>query len=139
MSGPVGDSSHEAYARQIAINLTTAYSVARAFVAPIRAARGAFVFVVSAALSAGGKVAGLSAYAAAKGGVVQVMRALAQEEREHGVRSNAVAPTAIRTAANLGSMGDRFPYVEREQFADAVTTLCDPALSRVSGQIIELA
>jgi NAD(P)-dependent dehydrogenase (short-subunit alcohol dehydrogenase family) len=137
-SGPVELSDPAVYAKQIAINLTSAYATARAFAPFVRAARGAFVFVTSAAVLPGGSVAGLSAYAMAKGGLIQLVRALAAEERAHGVRVNAVAPTAIRTAANTESMGNRADYVEREEFADAIVALCAPGLSRVTGQVIHL-
>jgi NAD(P)-dependent dehydrogenase (short-subunit alcohol dehydrogenase family) len=95
--------------------------------------------MVSAAILPGGKVAGMSAYAAAKAGVVALMRAVAQEERASGVRANALAPTAVRTAMNLESMGAKFPYVEREAVAAMVAFLCSGAAANVNGQVIELA
>jgi NAD(P)-dependent dehydrogenase (short-subunit alcohol dehydrogenase family) len=64
---------------------------------------------------------------------------VAQEEREHGVRANAIAPTAIRTRANLDSMGDKFPYVEREVVAAMIAFLASGAAANVSGQVIELS
>ncbi|HKS06285.1 MAG TPA: SDR family oxidoreductase [Gemmatimonadaceae bacterium] len=138
-SGPIADSDPAVLARQVAINLTSAYCTARAFAPSVRAARGAFVFATSAAVLPGGRVAGLSAYAAAKGGLVQLMRALAQEEREYGVRVNAVAPTALRTAANVAGMGRDVRYVELSEFADAIVTLCSSGFARATGQVIELA
>jgi NAD(P)-dependent dehydrogenase (short-subunit alcohol dehydrogenase family) len=67
------------------------------------------------------------------------MRAVAQEERETGVRSNALAPTAIRTATNTSSMGDKVRYVEREEVADLVHFLCFSEASRsISGQVIQM-
>jgi NAD(P)-dependent dehydrogenase (short-subunit alcohol dehydrogenase family) len=67
------------------------------------------------------------------------MRAVADEEREAGVRANALAPTSIRTATNVASMGDVVRYVEREQVADAVLYLCSDAASAITGQTIVLA
>jgi NAD(P)-dependent dehydrogenase (short-subunit alcohol dehydrogenase family) len=139
MSGPVAESTPDVFRDQIAMNLATAYATARAFMPYVRAGSGAFVFAAAAAVLGGGRVGGMSAYAMAKGGVVQLVRALAQEERDSGVRVNALAPTALRTQANLGSMSDRTRYVEREEFAAAAVALCGPAFARVSGQIIELA
>jgi NAD(P)-dependent dehydrogenase (short-subunit alcohol dehydrogenase family) len=86
----------------------------------------------------GGKVANIAAYAAAKSGVVTLMRAVSQEEREHGVRSNALAPTSIRTAANLESMSPTTRFVERETVAEWVAFLCSPSSGPVSGQLIQL-
>jgi NAD(P)-dependent dehydrogenase (short-subunit alcohol dehydrogenase family) len=137
-SGPIADSDPRVYERMIAVNLTTAYATARAFAPAVRAGRGAFVFVSSAAALQGGKTKGLSAYAASKGALIQLVRALAEEEREHGVRANVLAPTAIRTAENEASMGPDARYVERDTFAETLVALCSPALKAVSAQLIEL-
>ena len=139
MSGPIAESDPTVYVRQIAISLTSAYATARAFLPGVRAAKGSFVFATSTAALPGGRAAGMSAYAMAKGGLVQLVRALAQEERDSGVRANALAPTALRTAANLQSMGDSIRYVEREEFAATLVSLCGPAFGRVTGQVLELA
>ena len=81
----------------------------------------------------------MSAYAVSKAGVITLMRAVAQEERDTGVRSNALAPTAVRTAANLESMGETTRYVEREEVANAVDFLCfSPASCAITGQVIQL-
>jgi 3-oxoacyl-[acyl-carrier protein] reductase len=97
------------------------------------------VFFASAAALPGGRLAEMSAYAVSKAGVLTLMRAVAQEERENGVRSNALAPTSIRTAANLEAMGDSARYVEREEVADAVRFLCfSDAARSINGQVIQL-
>jgi NAD(P)-dependent dehydrogenase (short-subunit alcohol dehydrogenase family) len=139
MSGPVAESDPTVFQQQLSINLGSAYGATRACLPYLRAAHGAVVFMSSAAVLAGGKVANLSAYAAAKAGVLALMRAVAQEERVHGVRANAIAPTAIRTTANLDSMGDKFPYVEREAVATMIAFLSSAAAVNVSGQVIELS
>jgi NAD(P)-dependent dehydrogenase (short-subunit alcohol dehydrogenase family) len=139
MSGPVAESTAEVFQRQIAINLTTAWASSRAFLPFLRRARGSIVFFSSAAALPGGKAAGMFAYAAAKAGVATLARAIAQEERESGVRANALAPTAIRTATNEASMGSKIRYVERESVAAVVAFLSSDASLNVSGQVIELA
>jgi len=139
MSGKVADSDPDAWARQLSIGLTTAYLTTRAFLPLLRQRRGAVVFFASAAALPGGRIAEMSAYAVSKAGVITFMRAVAQEERDTGVRSNALAPTAIRTAANLSSMGDGVRYVEREEVAEAVEFLCfSPASRAISGQVVQL-
>lgn len=139
MSGNVADSDPTAWTRQLGIGLTTAYLTTRAFLPLVRQRRGAIVFFASASALPGGRIAGMSAYAVSKAGVVTLMRAVAQEERDTGVRSNALAPTSIRTAANLESMGSEVRYVEREEVADAVLFLCfSPAGRAISGQVVQL-
>ena len=137
-SGPVAESDPEVWNRQIAINLTTAYLTTRAFLPLVRAARGSIVYFASAAALPGAPVAELSAYAVAKTGVLTMMRAVAAEERTTGVRANALAPTSIRTATNVASMGDEGRYVERDTVARWVLYLTDPASGPVSGQVFRL-
>ena len=138
MSGPVADSDFAAWQRQLSINLTTAYLATRAFLPALRVARGAIVYFSSAAALPGSRVASMSAYAASKSGVIALMQAVAQEESPHGVRANAVAPTSIRTAANVESMGSDSSYVERSEVASTVLWLCSEEASAVSGQIVKL-
>jgi 3-oxoacyl-[acyl-carrier protein] reductase len=138
MSGPVAESSIELWNRQIAINLTTAYLTTRAFLPSLREGRGAIVLFASEAALPGSAGANRSAYAVAKSGVVTLMQSIANEERKNGVRANAVAPTSIRTAANVQAMGEGARYIERDQVAAAVTFLCSDAASAISGQVIPL-
>jgi 3-oxoacyl-[acyl-carrier protein] reductase len=138
-SGPIAGSDPAALAQQWLINASTAFSTARAFTPFVRAAQGALVFVSSPAALPGGARAGLSAYAMAKGAIAPLVATLAEEERPHGVRVNAVAPTALRTAQNVQDMGADVPYVEREEFAAVLLSLCAPAWRRVTGQVVTLA
>jgi NAD(P)-dependent dehydrogenase (short-subunit alcohol dehydrogenase family) len=138
-SGTVADGDGEVWHRMFAINLTTAYLSTRAFLPLLRAGGGAIVYFASEAALPGSRIAGMAPYAAAKAGVVTLMQAVAQEERANGVRANALAPGAIRTAANLESMGTDKRYVEREDVAAAVVWLCSNAARAVNGQIFRLS
>lgn len=138
MSGPVADSDFAAWQRQLQISLFTAYLATRAFLPMLRAARGSIVYFAAAAVLPGAKTANMSGYAVAKAGVLALMQAVAQEERGNGVRANAIAPTSIRTAANVGAMGAEQAYVERESVADVVQWLCSDASRDVTGQAIRL-
>jgi NAD(P)-dependent dehydrogenase (short-subunit alcohol dehydrogenase family) len=139
MSGPVAESSAADWKKQIDLQLGTAYFTTRAFLPLLRAGRGSIVLFSSEAALPGAAIAEMSSYAIAKTGVATLMRAIAAEERKNGVRANALAPAAIRTAANLGSMGDSVRYVEREQVAAAVTFLCSEDASAISGVLLPLA
>lgn len=139
MSGPVAESDPAILQRQLTINLGSAYGATRACLPWLRTTRGAIVFMTSAAVLPGGTVAKMWAYAAAKAGLVTLMQAVAQEERKNGVRANALAPTAIRTADNLQAMGDGVAYVERETVAAMIAYLCSDAAEAVTGQVIGLS
>lgn len=135
---PVSETEPSSWHKLFAINLTTAFVATRAFLPLVRRARGAMVYFASAAALPGASVAKMSAYAAAKGGVITLMRAVAGEERANGVRANALAPQAIRTEFNISSMGEDQKYVERETVAAWVLWLCSKTAGPVSGQVIRL-
>jgi NAD(P)-dependent dehydrogenase (short-subunit alcohol dehydrogenase family) len=137
-SGTVAEGDIDVWHRMLAINLTTAYLSTRGFLPLLRAGGGAIVYFASEAALPGSRIAGTAPYAAAKAGVVTLMHAVAQEERANGVRSNALAPGAIRTATNVQSMGSDKRYVEREDVAAAVVWLCSDAARAVTGQVIRL-
>jgi NAD(P)-dependent dehydrogenase (short-subunit alcohol dehydrogenase family) len=138
MSGPIAESDPAAFDRQFQINLTTAYLSTRAFLPLVRAAQGAVVFFASEAALEGARTSGMSAYVAAKSGVVALMRSVADEGREYGVRANALAPSSIRTATNEASMGADARYIEREDVASVVAFLSSPAAAAITGQVIRL-
>lgn len=138
LSGPVAESTLDEWEHLTRINLLTAYHTTRAFLPSLRGARGSIVYFASEAALPAAPVAGRWAYAAAKGAVVTLMRAVAQEERDAGVRANALAPTSIRTESNLAAMGPAARYVERDDVAAAAAFLCSDAARAVTGQVIRL-
>lgn len=136
MSGSVADSDPAEWTRLFTINGTTTYLVARAFIPLLRVTRGSLVCFASEAALPGASAAGRAAYAAAKGAVVTLVHAIAREEREHGVRANAVAPSTIRTADNVAALGETAAMVSREAVADTVCWLTSEAARGVTGQLI---
>lgn len=137
-TGPVDGTTTDAWNHMFAVNLFTAFAATRAFLPMLRRARGSIVYFSAAAALPGATMKGITAYLAAKGAVLSLMRGVAAEERAVGVRANAIAPTSIRTAANLESMGNDGKYVERETVADWVVWLLSPASGPVSGQVFRL-
>jgi 3-oxoacyl-[acyl-carrier protein] reductase len=139
MSGPVAESDPAVWNRMFAINLTSAYMATRALVPLLRMEGGALLYFGSTAVIDGGQSAGMAAYAAAKSGVLTLMRTVAQEESGHGIRSNAIAPVAVRTTANVESMGSDARYVSREEVAAVARFLCSDEAARITGQVIVMA
>lgn len=135
-SGPVAESDPAIWQRQLAMNATTAYLTARAFLPLLRSAKGSLVFFASEAVLPGARAMNVSAYVASKSAVVALMQAIAQEEHARGVRANAVAPATIRTTANIAAMGAETPMVTREAVADVVLWLCSDAARAVNGQLV---
>lgn len=138
-TGPIDESNAEAWHKQFTINLDTAFGTTRAFLPALRKGAGALVYFGSVAALPGGNPSGIAAYAAAKSGVLTLMQSVASDERDHGVRANAVAPTQVRTGDNIDAMGSDKAYVERESVADVVAFLASPLARNVNGQVLKLA
>lgn len=137
-SGPVDAADLATWDRMLAVNLATAHATTRAALPRLRRSRGALVYFASPAALPGGSARGIAAYAAAKAGVVALMRAVAADERGAGVRANAVALNAVRTAANVAAMGADASYVERADVARVVHWLCSAEAASVTGQVVQL-
>ncbi len=138
LSGPMEASHAATLERMLAINLSTAYLTTRAFLPMLRSASGSIVYFASDAVLEGSATKGISGYVASKAAVVALMRSVADEERQTGVRANALAPGSIRTASNVAAMGQDVRYIEREQVASAVAFLCSPGAQAITGQTIRL-
>jgi 2-deoxy-D-gluconate 3-dehydrogenase len=94
--GPAVDSSEEGWDQVIELNLTTLFRMCqRAGRVMIEQKRGKIINVASLLSFSGGIT--VPAYAASKGGVAQVTKALANEWAKFGVNVNAIAPGYILT------------------------------------------
>ncbi|MDP3253209.1 MAG: SDR family oxidoreductase [Hydrogenophaga sp.] len=85
----------DAWKHTIETNLNGPFNTAKAFLAPLKATRGAIVNIgsIAATVYTGNTVG----YSASKGGVHMLTVALARELGKDGVRVNTVAPGAIAT------------------------------------------
>ena len=135
---PLAETQTAEWRREVQRNAETAFAVTRAALPLLRAARGAVInFASPAALRA---QAQLCAYSAAKAAVVALTRALALEEKQHGVRVNALAPGMIDTEQNRRSVPDpdSVKWITREQIADVVVFLAGETASGITGETIQV-
>ncbi|MGH7552397.1 MAG: SDR family NAD(P)-dependent oxidoreductase [Longimicrobiales bacterium] len=135
---PLAETETEEWRREIQRNADTTYHMCRAALPSLRESRGA---IVNFAAPAGERaVPNLAAYSAGKAAVVALTRALALEEREHGLRVNAIAPGLIDTEQNrkTAAEGENSRYVTREEIAEVVLFLAGPASSGISGETIHV-
>jgi NAD(P)-dependent dehydrogenase (short-subunit alcohol dehydrogenase family) len=118
-------------------NLKGTFLVTRAFLPGMRARRaGRIVNIASIAGRQG--TAGLSAYCAAKHGVVGLTRALAEELRDEGIAVNAVCPGSVDTdmlrVGRPGAKADMSP----EDVAGVVLYLATSAPSAMTGSCVDI-
>ena len=92
--------SLENWSRVIAVNLTGTFLMCRAALPQLVATRGAIVNMSSTA--ALGAHPWMAAYAASKGGILSLTRALAVEYVKQGVRVNAICPGGVATPIHGG-------------------------------------
>jgi 2-deoxy-D-gluconate 3-dehydrogenase len=97
--GPAVDTSDEVWMEQIQINLSSYFQLAKAAAGEmIERGSGKIITFASMLTFQGGLNA--STYAAAKGGVGQMTKALSNEWAKSGVNVNAIAPGYIKTKLN---------------------------------------
>ena len=101
-TGAVVDMTVEAFNRQVAVNLTSAFMVTRVFLREMLERGSGHLFYVCSVASLRA-YPGAVAYCAAKHGVLGLARAMREETRAHGLRVTAVLPGATWTPSWYGS------------------------------------
>jgi 3-oxoacyl-[acyl-carrier protein] reductase len=137
--------SAEDWSAVIRTNLDGAFFTAKAAMRGMLKRRGGSIVAVSSVVGLGGN-AGQVNYAAAKAGMIGMVKSLARECGGRGVRVNAVAPGYIETDMT-SDLGDdvRAKLLEAtplarlgtpEDVAGAVAFLCSPAAAYVTGVVL---
>jgi len=137
----------EAFDQVLDVNLRAVFQLAQRFGRPmLERGDGAIVNLASLLSFQGGL--NVAAYAASKGGVAQLTKALANEWAQHGVRVNAVAPGYMTTEMNealladpvrLAQLSARIPagrWGTPADIGNVVVFLASPAAQYVHGQVL---
>jgi 2-deoxy-D-gluconate 3-dehydrogenase len=127
------------------VNLTSVFVMAQAAARRMVEAGSGAIVVIASQLSFSGGVNAI-AYAASKGGVAQLTKALSNEVAGHGVRVNAVAPGWVTTDLTASiedwkrrDVDARIPlgrWAEPSEIAAAVAWLLSDDASYVTGAIV---
>jgi NAD(P)-dependent dehydrogenase (short-subunit alcohol dehydrogenase family) len=133
---PFEQAEPEEWTRMLGQNLDTAAHVCRAALPHLVEQRGSIVAVGSRAAETGG--AGMAAYAVSKLALHGLVRVLALENRERGVRVNAVLPGTIDTPANRRAMpqADRSSWTPPEAIARTIAFLLSPDSAPITGALV---
>ena len=137
----------ELWDQTIEVNLNAQFVLARELGARmLERNRGKIIFVASVLAFQGG--VNVPGYAASKGAVAQLTKALANEWARHGVNVNAVAPGYIRTDSTqalqddperYAQIVDRIPagrWGEPDDLVGALLFLASPASNYVNGIVL---
>ena len=141
-SGSVVDISEEQWHRGLQRNLDTAFFMSRAVIPRMREHSFGRIVFVSSVTGPAMAMRGEAAYAAAKAGMVGLMRSIAIDEAMNGITSNAVAPGWIKTGAQTDAERDEGRLVplarsgEALEVAAVVASLCVPAAAYTTGQVV---
>jgi NAD(P)-dependent dehydrogenase (short-subunit alcohol dehydrogenase family) len=144
---PVAEYSEATWDQVIEINLKGVFLSMKYEIPHILQSKGAIVNMASVAGLVGGRVG--SAYYASKHGVVGLTKAAALEYADRGIRVNAVAPAAIKTAMTdrtffhdeqlTAGVISRHPVGRvgvPEEVANAVVWLCSDRASFTTGHTL---
>ena len=133
----VGDTPVEEWDRMLALNLRSAWLMARYSIPAMLAGGGGALVFVSARAALEGR-AGHAAYAVAKSGVLTLAAAIAEEYRDQGIRANAVLPGTIDTAPNRHDMpgADASRWTAPEEIAGVIAFLASPRSAPINGAAV---
>jgi NAD(P)-dependent dehydrogenase (short-subunit alcohol dehydrogenase family) len=118
-------------------NLKGTYLMTRAFLGDMRAQRRGRIINV-ASISGRLGTAGLTAYCAAKHGVVGLTRALAEEVRGDGLSVNAICPGSVDTDMLRVGMPGATPRMTPEQVAQVALFLATDAPPAMTGSCVDV-
>jgi 3-oxoacyl-[acyl-carrier protein] reductase len=118
-------------------NLKGTFLVTRAFLPAMRA-RGSGRIVNIASISGRQGTAELTAYCAAKHGVVGLTRALAEEVRADGIAVNAICPGSVDTEMLRAGLPGAEPDMSPEDVAGVVLYLAATAPPALTGSCVDV-
>ncbi len=131
---PLAEMSEADWDRVVDVNLKGTFLMTRALLPALRAARGRIINIAS--ISGRSGTARLTAYCAAKHGVIGLTRALAEELRSDGVQVNAVCPGSVDTDMLRGS--GYAPQMATTDVAGVVLYLAAEAPAAMTGACIDV-
>jgi NAD(P)-dependent dehydrogenase (short-subunit alcohol dehydrogenase family) len=154
--GPLHECTDEGWDATLSANLRSMFLVNRAVLRhmlsrePERGERGAILNMASVlAFAPGARHFAAHAYAAAKGAIISMSKAMAAFYAPHGIRVNCLAPGLVRTPMSARAQQDpeiqsfirskqalSGGMLEPGEIAEAALFLLSPAASGITGQVV---
>ncbi|MEM6888783.1 MAG: SDR family oxidoreductase [Pseudomonadota bacterium] len=143
--GPIEATDFACWRRVMATNLDGVFLLSQAATPALKASKGVIVNIAS--------ISGLRAstlrvaYGTSKAAVIQLTKQQAVELGEFGIRANCICPGPVRTKLAMAvhtndiidAYHDAIPlnrYGSESEIAEAITFLCSPSASYVTGQVL---
>jgi NAD(P)-dependent dehydrogenase (short-subunit alcohol dehydrogenase family) len=141
---PISELTPQAWRQTLEVNLTGTFLCARRALGPMRKAGFGRIVTLSSGAGLDGGTEACAHYAASKGGVIALTKALSKELARDGLNVNCVAPRSIRTPMIAGLEAELETTIpvgrlgEPEDVAAAVAFLCSAHGGYVTGEVFVL-
>jgi NAD(P)-dependent dehydrogenase (short-subunit alcohol dehydrogenase family) len=133
----IADTDDATFQRMLDLNLNSVFHILRATVPVLRQTGNGRIIAIGsrAAVDPG---AGVGAYSASKAAMVSLIRTVALENKDAGLRANVILPGTMDTPANRKSIpnADFSTWVQPSGVASLITWLASDAGKDVNGTVI---
>jgi NAD(P)-dependent dehydrogenase (short-subunit alcohol dehydrogenase family) len=140
---PLEETTRELWDRTLAVNLTGGFLCARRVLPSMREHRYGRIVAIGSSAGKSGGARDVAAYATSKGGLMTLVRSIANEYAAYGITANALAPTLIDTdmIADRKDLLSRIPmgrFGRPDEVAALAAFLASEHAGYITGEITDI-